>query len=226
MIFEGISLVARPEFSLIKIDEHCRQDHSYLQATDRCYCLGSFVSGKGFDGPNLTNLMSNFKKGVERKALSEYWYKTHAIVQVADEMRRVIGDGVVASTTFVPAPSSRAKTDLLYDDRLMQVLQRAVANRPGADVRELLITKHTRTSMRKSDIRLSVDELYESIAIDKVKVSLDRVRKHIILFDDALVCGTTFKACQRHLNEQFPDSIVFGLFIARRVFDAEQDEQD
>ena len=50
-----------------------------------------------------------------------------------------------------------------------------------------------------------------------VRPSTKPVGTHIILLDDVLVTGATFRSCSQILLSQFPDATVSGLFVARRT---------
>jgi predicted amidophosphoribosyltransferase len=54
-----------------------------------------------------------------------------------------------------------------------------------------------------------------NLAIDK-KLCQDQ-KQNIILVDDVITQGAHFKACKTLLQQEFPNSKIKGLFIARTV---------
>ena len=63
--------------------------------------------------------------------------------------------------------------------------------------------------------RLNPDDLKECYEIDENLI--EPPPNNIILFDDVITTGSHFKAAKNILNEIFPNTIILGLFIARRV---------
>ena len=108
---------------LTKIDDLTRPDHSYLSAADDCYFLGEYTARKGFAFSTTNQLIFNLKKGIERRDKPEWQYKERAILTAAAALRASLNDKARQMLTFVPVPPSKAKTDPLYDDRLIQVLR-------------------------------------------------------------------------------------------------------
>ncbi|MGK9453262.1 hypothetical protein ACSSZE_18735 [Acidithiobacillus caldus] len=159
-------------------------------------------------------MIFNFKKPVDRKGTLEYEYKTKAINAVADLLRNEINEEVIKACTFVPIPPSKAKSDPLYDDRLLQSLR--LVNQ-GIDVRELILLslsckphhEHTFGERRPTPQQLlNLYTINESEAQTPVKPT-------IVLFDDILTTGSHFVACKNLLNERFPTANIIGLFIGR-----------
>lgn len=196
-----------------RVDEVLKQDHYYLAAEDECYYFGEYQPAAGYSAGPINHLISNFKKPVSRRGLQEYRYKLQAIREVAKLVKDVIDEAAFETCTVVPIPPSKAKTDPLYDDRLLQAL-RAVD--PRLDVRELLVAKVSQRAHHeyRGEKRPTPDQLYEVLDIDERELAVP-VRSTIILFDDLLTNGTHFRACKRHLNERLPDRSVVGLFIGR-----------
>ncbi|ADU99444.1 hypothetical protein [Alicycliphilus denitrificans] len=201
-------------FRVIRIDGSILAEHYYLAPDDECYCLGEYQPGGGYGAGPVNNLISNFKKSVDRKGRSEYVYKERAIAQVASYVGQVLKPEVLERFTVVPVPPSKAKTDPLYDDRLVQALNLV---RPKLDVRELLLANRSMQAHHEYQSgvkRPTPDDLCQHIHINEACLTTP-LREVIMLFDDVLTNGTHFKACQRIIRERFPDRRVFGLFIGR-----------
>jgi hypothetical protein len=201
-------------FRVIRIDDAIRPDHYYLTAEDECFCLGEYQPRGGFNASPVNNLISNYKKSVEKYGRPEYAHKERAVMKVASLVKSVINENAIQTCTVVPIPPSKAKTDPLYDDRLIRSL-RAVD--PNLDLRELLITKQSMRAHHEFEAgerRPTPEDLYAMLAIDESCIQIP-VKETIILFDDLLTNGTHFKACKRLLNERLPGRTVLGLFIGR-----------
>ena len=121
-----------------RIDELTRQEHAYLTEADNCFFIGEYTAEQGYAYSETNSLISNFKKGMERQGLPEWPYKERDILRVADVFRASIPEDALNHLTFVPIPPSKAKDDLLYDDRLTRMLNLIRPN-PPLDVRELIV---------------------------------------------------------------------------------------
>lgn len=113
---------------------------------------------------------------------------------------------------LVPAPPSKPRGHADYDDRIERLARRIA---PAADVRCLLETIEPREQAKRADHRPSIEELAASMQV--VTELLTPEPTGIILLDDVITNGTTFKAAQRLLRPHCPGVKIVGLFIARRV---------
>lgn len=201
-------------FRVIRIDESLRQDHPYLASDDECFCLGEYHPRGGFNAGPVNNLISNFKKSVTKRGLPEYDHKERAILKVADLVKGVINAKAIKTCTVVPIPSSKAKTDSLYDDRLVRSLRGVNSD---LDIRELLVTKQSMRAhheFKAGEKRPTPAQLYSMLGVDESCLQTP-VKNTIILFDDLITNGTHFKACKKLLTERLPDCTIVGLFIGR-----------
>ena len=123
-----------------KIDNLTREHHVHLTKTDECFFLGEYTAYKGYQYSETNNLIFNFKKSVEYKGTSQWQYKINAVQVVATAFREGLNSELLNLLTFIPIPPSKNKSHKLYDDRLMQMLQKI--NPDGnLDIRELLVQK-------------------------------------------------------------------------------------
>lgn len=205
------------EYKILKIDELVIGQHHFLTASDECYYLMNYSSGKTFRHNKENDIIQNFKKGLEKKGNSIEWgHKRKAIVALAGLMRRhVFMKATLSKCTFVPVAPSKAKGDPLYDDRLMDLLRMA-SEGMDADIRELVLSTRSTRASHLSDERLTVEELVANSFIDENLI--DGVREIIIIFDDVLVAGAHFRAYKTILSHRFPEKKVVGIFLARRDF--------
>ena len=116
--------------------------------------------------------------------------------------------------TFVPIPPSKAKTDPLYDNRLLRMLQ-IMGAAQGCDIRELVLQEKTGDASHSSSSRPPPDQLANGYHIDKNLIAPKP--SAIAVFDDVLTTGSHFKAVQLVLQKEFPGVPIVGFFIARRV---------
>jgi predicted amidophosphoribosyltransferase len=112
-------------------------------------------------------------------------------------------------------PPSKAKSDPLYDDRMLQVL-RAVDLEDQLDIRELLLCVASRTPAHVTTTRPTVEQLIADFAVDESLAA--PVPMAIALVDDVLTTGAHFVAAKVVLTARFPGTPIRGLFLARRVF--------
>lgn len=103
---------------LTKLDELYLHHHWYLSREDECYFSGEYTARRGYAYSETNGLISNLKKGVERRGLPEWRYKEQAIWLAAARLRESLSPAFLQSATVVPIPPSKAPTDLLYDDRM------------------------------------------------------------------------------------------------------------
>lgn len=202
---------------LTKIDDLTRPDHSYLTAADECYFLGEYTARKGFAFSATNHLIFNLKKGMERRGRPEWPYKAVAIQRAAEAIRAALNDRARQTLTFVPVPPSKAKTDPLYDDRLLQVLG-GIWPGQSVDLRELVVQPVSTPAVHDRDERPKPAELEARYVIDR---SLLRPAPQVIaVIDDLVTTGAHFVAVRNMLRRVLPDIHIVGIFIARRVPEA------
>lgn len=199
---------------LLKIDDLTRPDHSFIEPEDVCYYMGEYTARGGFAASNTNDLILNLKKPMDRKGSPEWKYKGHAIRTVADDVRKILGQQLIETATFVPIPPSVTKGDPAYDDRLVRVLAR-MSDGFDADVRELVLQRETMAASHGSDDRATIPELVANYQIDEAVAHPSR--DYMVIFDDVLTTGRHYKAVQTVLSGRFPQVSFYGLFVARRV---------
>jgi len=197
-----------------RIDELLRPDHYYLGEDDRCHFLREYTAGAGYLHGETNDIISNLKKAMDKKGLSEWKWKGWAIDKCAEELRLSLGETKwVQTATIVPMPPSAAEGSPKYDDRLLQILAKAF---PTADVRQLLMCRESRDPAHTDPAhRKTPDEHFANLAVREDLV--EPAPTAIGIFDDLLVTGSQFVAAKRKLEQQFPAVPILGLFIARRA---------
>jgi hypothetical protein len=200
---------------LQKVDEHTRPDHSYLDEDDECYYLLEYAPRKGSQFSSTNDLILNLKKTVDRIGKPEYRYKRRAIAQAAHLLRSVLNDDWLPTAVLVPIPCSKARTDPLFDDRMLQVLHQMTQGL-NCDIRELLIQTESLSSFHGGD-RMTPHTLRCYYELDDDLCQLAEPTE-ITIFDDILTTGCHFKAAKAVFKERWPQVPVSGIFIARRYF--------
>jgi hypothetical protein len=212
--------------NLTKVDELIlrTQAHWHLDEGDNCYFYGEYTARRGFNFSHTNQLIFNFKKGLEKRANPYEWdYKLRAIRQAGQMLRQTLAGKenleALKSATLIPIPPSKAKSDPLYDDRVLSMLQ-ILSTNLALDIRELVIQKETTESSHSAGYRPSPDELAVNYAIDPHLQ--DPTPRSIWIFDDVLTTGAHFKAMKKVMGQVYPAIPCIGIFLARRVLEADQ----
>lgn len=198
------------------IDDLLRPLYPHLTAADQCYFLREYTAGRGYAGSETNHLILNLKKPPDRRGKSEWRYKERAIEQIAREFRDSVNLSALRRVTLVPMPPSKAKSDPLYDDRMLRVL-RAVDVEGQLDIRELLLCAASMPAAHLTAQRPTIAQLVANFVVDDTLA--EPAPTMIALVDDVLTTGAHFVAAKAVLAARLPDVPIRGLFVARRVHD-------
>ena len=188
-----------------------RPDHHYLTEADDCHYLGDYTARAGWSHSATNRMISNLKKSPLKRDQPEWRYKGMAINQVAQAMRSGINPDRLADLTFVPIPPSKLSDHPEYDDRVLQIALRISPQ----GTRELIRAGVSRVARHIDDARHDPDALRETLILDRSL--LEPRPQQIFLIDDVITTGCSFMVCKQMLAEEFPDTRITGLFVARRV---------
>ena len=203
---------------LQKIDEHLRTPaHDYLEDGDECLFYGEYTAGGGFGHSETNQLVFNFKKSVEKRDTKEWIFKQRAVKKVAEIFLKLEIWEQLKLYTWVPIPPSKSINDPLYDDRLIQTLKIMKASEPSFDYRELVKISQSRKTARDSDSRPTPEDHYGNYELDRSL--LEPKPEKIVIYDDVITTGSGYKAMKRMIKENFVDTEILGIFIARTVHD-------
>jgi predicted amidophosphoribosyltransferase len=201
-------------FRVSKIDDSNRKSHFRIEEQDHCYFLSEYLSGRKFHAGVVNQFIYNLKK---KPNAPGQWYKATDIAKAALHVSNALLPSTIASTTFVPIPSSKCKSDLAYDDRLVRILS---AVTPALDFREVLIRQVSAAKplheFKHNERRPAPDQLASQLTIDHSQLTKP-LKTNVILFDDLLVTGTSFKACEKLILTLLPQGLIVGLFLARAI---------
>jgi len=203
---------------LTRIDTLMRSDHYHLTPDDTCYFIGEYTARKGYAHSPTNRLIINLKKTMDRHQSPEWRYKEQAIQEAASAFRTAMGHDSLDNLTFVPIPPSKAKSDPLYDDRLTKMLN-AIRFSPALDIRELIVQKESTEAAHDREERPTPEQIEKLYQLDQALIA--PMPKLITIVDDILTTGAHFRAAKSVLSAQFPTVPIIGLFVARRVFDAD-----
>ena len=153
---------------LTKVDELILDQHGSLTVEDECYYLLEYTKGGGYKASATNQLITNLKKGNDKKGLPGYHYKAEAIETAAYNLRNALNKDLLQQATLVPIPPSACKTDSNYDDRMTQVIRALTRGIPSPDIRELITHRESMTAAHLSgDYRPSVAEILANYGIDE-----------------------------------------------------------
>ena len=199
---------------LRKIGDLERADHWHLSDDDECVFFGEYTSGGGYAHSATNDIVSNLKKSPSVRNTAQWRFKQRAIEKVAATISANLRADVMKGVVVVPIPPSKPPEHALYDDRMAQVA-RLIS--PPVDVRELLYTAAEREPRHMQAGKRDPASLRESI---KVRLHLlNPVPDMVLLIDDVLTTGCSFKVCKTIIAEHWPNAPVLGLFVARRVIE-------
>jgi hypothetical protein len=188
--------------------------HAHLQATDDCYYLREYTSGRDWRFSDTNQLISNLKKDMTLVGTAEWPYKQRAINQVAIEIAQNVNPRWLTHAAWVPMPPSRLRGTPTYDDRLVKVLK-IIA--PRLDIRDIIELNTELDASHTTQARPTPHDLRQIMTLtDAGRHS--QAPERFIIFDDVLTAGAHFKAAQGLLADHFPKVPITGMFVSRRVF--------
>lgn len=202
-----------------------RTQHAYLRQGDACYFFGEYTPHRYTNGQmnsfSTTNqLIGNLKKSMDKANTPAWKYKLGAINSAAVRLQAAMAwdSHIVQQATYVPMPPHKAKTDILYDDRIFQILQKLSNNAPvRIDVRDMLFSNGQLRASHENNGRATPADIERSLAIDATLAQQLPRPQAFFLFDDVLTTGAHFVGASELLKRAFPGVPVVGLFLARTV---------
>lgn len=190
-----------------KFDAAIHGPRTHVTADDQLFYFGEYTVGDGYRG-DTNNLIANLKKSPARRGLPEWRYKDEAIRTCAELLRGGFKPAIFKDYTFVPVPPSKFRDDPEYDDRLVQVLRLAGAER----MRELVVARESiRASHFSAGNRPTPQELTQHWELRR---GHEESHRGLIIFDDVLTMGAHFRAMHGILTQAFPHVPVYGIFVA------------
>lgn len=210
---------------LTEVGELERRDHFHLPPDSKCYFWGEYTpyehtNGLKWDFSPTNRLVTNFKKKVDQQGHPAWRYKQDAIQLTALNFSRFwkwreLHE--VHRVALVPVPPSKARTDPMFDSRVLDMLNAMAAHTDIAlDIRDCLTLSGAFAASHESGARPTPDDLYYDLSFDTNAGKPANQPGMIFLFDDMLTTGAHYVAATRKLADVFPGVRVIGNFIARR----------
>lgn len=211
---------------LTEVGDLERPDHFHLPPNAKCYFWGEYTpyehtQGKKWNYSPTNQLISNFKKKMDRRGRPDWSYKVQAIQRVARRFAVSWKWDVLHAdhrVALIPIPPSKARNDPMYDPRMMDMLTQLVGYvDQQLDIRDCLSFSGVHAASHEAQARPTPDELYAELRFDPATGRPNQPPGVIFLFDDMLTTGAHYVAVIRKLAEVFPGVPVVGNFIARRI---------
>lgn len=200
--------------NLTEIDALTRRDHFYLSEDDDCYFLGEYTGGKDYSFSPTNDLVSNFKKTLDKRDTPQWSHKEAAIRQVSKALRKALDDDWRENAVFVPVPPSKTKEDPLYDDRMVQTL-RGIDRQNPVQIREIIFQKQSVEAAHTSNKARDLNKIRNLYLVNEELCT--PTPETIIICDDVLTTGAHFNVIKGILVDLLPKAHIMGLFIARRT---------
>ncbi len=205
---------------LTKIDALTRADHHYLREEDNCFFLGEYTARAGFAHSATNDLIMDFKMPMDRQGRTQWRHKASKIAKAARALHKALQRSDLRRHTFVPVPPSKAKGDQMYDDRMMLMLRQLSdlirgTNGYPLDIRELVSQPASTAAAHDGGTRPTPEDLATLYQVDQSQ--LPGVRERVVICDDVLTTGCHYRAMCSVLAPHLPQSSFQGLFLARRV---------
>jgi hypothetical protein len=199
-----------------RIDELTRGDHPHLLVDDVVLYFGDYSPGAGGRHSRANDLIYDFKMPMSKQGDRLWRFKAQKISQAARLVSGYLGPWL-NQLTLVPVPPSKSSSHPLHDNRVLSMLRQVQApNGQSVDVRELIIQVGDRAAAHEGTApRPTVAELQGIYQIDLSITG--NLRSQIVIVDDVLTKGTSFRAMKTILAAQFPATPIVGLFLARTV---------
>ena len=143
-------------------------------------------------------------------------YKDQSIQTVSNWIIETINEyQELKNYLWIPASPSKSRDDQNYDDRLVKILELVKAAIPDFAYFDALYAKNSLEESRRSNER-DIQKKLENLGIDKNFINYLKTNK-IVIFDDVLTTGSTFKATQNKIHEIDNTLKIIGVFLAKSL---------
>lgn len=191
--------------------------YEWLIQGDNCFHFGEYTSHGGYQASDTNRWIKNLKKK-PTASQNELYYKGQAIGYWASVLAQLLPPAQAAGdVTFVPIPGSKPRGHADYDPRLELVLRRWVLGVDGVDIRSVLVQDAERPGQHEDGLRLTPDQIRAMWSLDG-QLLASPLRSAIVVFDDVLTRGASFKAAEAMLSGLPGVQSVTGIFLARTVW--------
>lgn len=189
-----------------------------LEEKDKCYYYMTYDSWSNLFENEQKQIVSNLKispQDICKNPLREK-YKTKSIATIAEWLIQTIKrHPELTSYLWIPAPPSKAPGDENYDNRLVRILEQVRSAIPEFIFFDALYVKKSVDESHKTNER-DVQKKLKNLGVDENFINKLK-NKSVVIFDDVLTTGTTFKAAQMKIQEIDNALKVIGIFIAKAI---------
>jgi hypothetical protein len=182
----------------------------WLLPDDVCYYAREFTKRGGYQASETNQLIYNLKKSINRRQHPDWYYKQQAIEKFAKELSLML----TRQHVVMCIPTSKPKNHPLYDSRLDDVLSKLVQYNPKIQVVDPIVRTDAVVAKHEGGPRKPSIELK---SLQWKGLILTNIPSLIILIDDIITSGSSFKACQNLILENVPTTRVIGVFWARAI---------
>lgn len=202
---------------LTKIDEMNLSDHRFITSDDSCYFIGEYTARKGFDHSETNDkiISLKMKPSIRASNPARFKYKRRAIEYWGRMLADALPLNEAIKAIWVPIPGSCPNGEPEFDDRLIEVLH--YAYKGGISIVNPFRQNKIRAAAHDSSDRPDVETLIAEWAFDETQIG--NTASEIIIFDDVIVRGASFKAAQSILAKGAPSASIRGIFLARNIHD-------
>ena len=196
-----------------KIDQ-TQNDSRYLSKHDQCYYAREYIPQGSYRSSVGNDLISNFKKPINKKNTLEWNYKLKAIKQFVDELSLIFNQNqkYVISTI----PTSKKEDDKDYDSRLDEVakgLEKRYLNNiiyeKSIRLKQSILSSSKKKGSRNPEI------IYKALSWNGFS---NGIPFHLFVIDDVITTGGHFKTYERMILEKYSFIKVIGLFFGKTIY--------
>jgi predicted amidophosphoribosyltransferase len=195
----------------IKLSDEEKKRRRFLNQNDNIYYLLEYTTRRNYSYSPVNSFISNIKKKPASNE-KELFYKYESMNEIAN----YISQFETSEYVWVPMPSSKAKNDENYDPRALRILELANKCNDNFSFCDVFEAHKSRDSFRIKNER-DPNILKKNWKI----VNELKDPKKIVIFDDVLTEGTTFRAASDLLSSMYPKAQIIGFFIALSVWNEE-----
>lgn len=179
----------------------------------RIYFLRQYISRGGYKKSDTNQLILNFKKK-PNVSEAQLHYKNKAITTFSIELRSIISK-LKVKTALTWIPSSKAKDDPEYDDRLYRVAKIACHGLEKVIPMEFFSLEESVTSLHDGGIRNP-----ETISGKWIYCCPDTINfSAICIIDDVLTTGASMRAAMNKIRLHICDIPIIGIVWALAIDD-------
>lgn len=181
---------------------------------ENCFFAVEYISKGGYSASEANNLVSNFKKPMDRKGKEEWKFKLKAIDDFGHMISNILTDEEYVISDM---GTSKSESDPEYDPRLIQTIRKLKKIKPNVIYDPLFSIKKGMPSSSRGNNRLRPDDILKHLTWEGFSDNNDDLGE-VVIIDDVITTGAHFKACKSLINRYYPDMVVYGIFLAKTVW--------